>query len=103
MSDQPMYRWLEQQGEAFGAPGLGPRWTSSVKDAVVTAYAGSSRIWFTCSHGVLNEVYYPTIDHAQVRDMEFLLTDGRRLRTKRSATCQRPSRRSIPTRWEYGM
>jgi glucoamylase len=76
MSDQAMYRWLEQQGEAFGAPGLQPRWTSSVKDAVVTAYSGSSRIWFTCSHGIMNEVYYPTIDHAQVRDMEFLVTDG---------------------------
>jgi glucoamylase len=76
MSDQPLYRWLEQQGEAFGGPGLPPRWTSSVKDTVVTAYAGSSRIWFTCSHGILNEIYYPTIDHAQIRDMEFLVTDG---------------------------
>jgi glucoamylase len=76
MSEQPLYRWLEQQGEAFGAPGMAPRWTSSVKDAVGTAYAASSRIWFTCSHGVLNEVYHPTIDRAQVRDMEFLVTDG---------------------------
>jgi len=25
---------------------------------------------------VLNEVYHPTIDRAQVRDMEFLVTDG---------------------------
>ena len=76
MSDQPLYRWLEQQGEAFGAPGLEPRWTSSVKDAVGTAYSASSRIWFTCSHGILNEIYHPTIDRAQVRDMEFLITDG---------------------------
>jgi glucoamylase len=76
MSDQSLYRWLDQQGEAFGAPGSEPRWTSSVKDAVGTAYAASSRIWFTCSHGVLNEIYHPTIDRAQVRDMEFLLTDG---------------------------
>ncbi len=76
MSNQPLYRWLEQQGEAFGAPGMKPRWTSSVKDAVGTAYAASSRIWFTCSHGILNEVYHPTIDRAQVRDMEFLITDG---------------------------
>jgi glucoamylase len=43
---------------------------------VCTAYAGSSRIWFTCSHGILNEIYHPTIDRAQVRDMEFLITDG---------------------------
>jgi glucoamylase len=76
MSEKPLYRWLDQQGEAFGAPGSEPRWTSSVKDAVCTAYAASSRIWFTCSHGVLNEVYHPTIDRAQVRDMEFLVTDG---------------------------
>jgi glucoamylase len=76
MSDQPLYRWLEQQGEAFGAPGLEPRWTSSVKDAVGTAYSASSRVWFTCSHGVLNEIYHPTIDKPQVRDMEFLVTDG---------------------------
>src|SRR5208283_4265773 len=76
MSDQTLYRWLEQQGEAFGSPGLTPRWTSSVKDAIGTAYSASSRIWFTCSHGILNEIYHPTIDRAQVRDMEFLITDG---------------------------
>jgi glucoamylase len=76
MSDQPLYRWLDQQGEAFGTPGLEPRWTSSLKDAVVTAYAGSSRIWVTCSHGILNEVYSPTIDRPQIRDMGFLITDG---------------------------
>lgn len=76
MNAQPLYRWLEQQGEAFGAPGLAPRWTSSVKDAVGTAYSASSRVWFTCSHGIVNEIYHPTIDHPQVRDMEFLVTDG---------------------------
>ena len=70
------YRWLEGQGEAFGAPGLEPRWTSSAKDAVATAYAVSSRIWFTVSHGILNEIYCPTIDRPQIRDMEFLITDG---------------------------
>jgi len=76
MTDQPLYRWLEQEGEAFGAPGLEPRWTSSVKDAVGTAYSASSRIWFTASHGILNEIYHPTIDRPQVRDMEFIVTDG---------------------------
>jgi glucoamylase len=76
MSEESQYRWLEQQGEAFGNPGTEPHWTSSMKDAVGTAYSASSRIWFTCSHGVLNEVYHPTIDRPQVRDMEFLVTDG---------------------------
>ena len=32
------YRWLDDDGAAFGAPGLEPRWTSSKKDAVSTAY-----------------------------------------------------------------
>jgi len=87
------YRWLEQQGEAFGNPGMEPRWTSSVKDAVGTAYAASSRIWFTCSHGVLNEVYHPTIDRAQVRDMEFLVTDGE--------TFVHEEKRDLLTTFEY--
>ena len=70
------YRWLDDDGPAFGAPGLEPRWTSSRKDAVSTAYAASSRVWFTLSHGILNEIYYPTIDRPQTRDMELLFTDG---------------------------
>ncbi len=93
MSDQQQYRWLALQGEAFGAPGMEPRWTSSLKDAVGTAYAASSRIWFTCSHGVLNEVYHPTIDRAQVRDMEFLITDGE--------TFVHEEKRDLTTAFEY--
>jgi glucoamylase len=69
------YRWLDDDGPAFGGPGLEPRWTSSRKDAVATAYAASSRLWFTLSHGTLNEMYYPTIDRPQIRDMELLFTD----------------------------
>jgi glucoamylase len=77
MSDKPSgYRWIEAQGQAFGAPGAEPRWTSSRKDAVGMAYSAASRIWYTISHGILNEIYYPTIDRPQTRDMEFLLTDG---------------------------
>jgi glucoamylase len=72
----PQYKWLDGQGPAFGGPGLEPRWTSSAKDAVGTAYAASSRVWYTISHGILNEIYYPTIDRPQIRDMQFLITDG---------------------------
>lgn len=61
---------------AFGRPGIPPGWTSSEKDGVGTAYSAASRVWFTLSHGILNEIYYPTIDRPQVRDMEFLITDG---------------------------
>ncbi len=74
--DKLNYRWLDDDGAAPGAPGLEPRWTSSKKDTVSTAYAASSKIWFTLSHGTLNEIYYPTIDRPQTRDMELLFSDG---------------------------
>ena len=77
MSDLAVaYKWLDDQGAAFGAPGVEPRWTSSKKDTVATAYAASSRVWFTVSHGTLNEIYFPTIDRPQTRDMELLFSDG---------------------------
>ncbi len=63
-------------GMAFGHPGIAPRWTSSSKEGVGTAYSTASRVWFTLSHGILNEIYYPTIDRPQIRDMELLITDG---------------------------
>jgi glucoamylase len=62
--------------EAFGHPGMPPRWTRSQKEGVGTAYNTASRIWFTLSHGILNEVYFPTVDFPQIRDMEYLISDG---------------------------
>jgi glucoamylase len=61
---------------AFGGPGIEPRWTRSDKDGVGTAYSALSRVWFTVSKGILNEVYYPTIDQPQIRDLQYLITDG---------------------------
>jgi glucoamylase len=61
---------------AFGHPGIPPRWTRSAKDAVATAYSGSSPVWFTVARGILSEVYYPTVDRPQVRDLQYLVTDG---------------------------
>ena len=71
-----LYKWLPDQGAATGGPGIAPRWTSSKKDSVCTAYSAASRVWFTISHGTLNEIYFPTIDRPQTRDMELLFTDG---------------------------
>ena len=49
---------------APGAPGIAARWTSSAKSGVGTALTARSQVWFTLSHGILNEIYYPRIDHA---------------------------------------
>ena len=63
-------------GQAFGAPGIEPRWTSSAKEGVGTAYHTSCRLWFTLSHGIVNEIYYPHVDQPNTRDFQFLITDG---------------------------
>jgi glucoamylase len=64
------------ENTAPGWPGIEPRWTSSAKEGVGTSASYQSRVWFTISHGILNEVYYPRIDQANIRDMEFLVADG---------------------------
>jgi glucoamylase len=61
---------------APGGPGIEPRWTRGAKAAVGTAYSTSSRVWYTLDGGCITEVYYPTIDSPQIRDLQFLLTDG---------------------------
>jgi len=67
---------LSGKNPAPGAPGIEPRWTAGAKDAVGTAYAVSSRVWYTLANGVNTEVYYPTIDMPQVRDLQYLVSDG---------------------------
>ncbi len=64
-------------GPAPGSPGIPARWTSSAKSAVGTGLTAASRVWFTLSHGILNEVYYPRIDEACTRDFGLIVTDGR--------------------------
>jgi len=61
---------------APGWPGIPPRWTSSAKSGVGTALGESGRLWFTVSHGILNEVYYPRVDQACTRDFGLVVTDG---------------------------
>jgi glucoamylase len=64
------------QAHAPGSPGIPARWTSSAKSGVGTALGAGSRVWFTLSHGILNEVYYPRVDSACTRDLGLIVTDG---------------------------
>jgi glucoamylase len=63
--------------QAPGHPGIPARWTSSAKSGVGTAPAVVSRVWFTLSHGILDEIYYPRVDYACTRDFGLIVTDGR--------------------------
>lgn len=68
------------KGEAFGTPGLPGNWASARKVQVGTSYEGEnsakSPLWFTLAEGTLTEVYYPTIDQAQIKDSQLLISDG---------------------------
>ncbi len=62
---------------AFGKPGVKPYWTRGDKDGVGTAQGLSSRLWFTLSQGVVTEVYYPTIDAPQIRELQYVIGDSK--------------------------
>ncbi|MBE0557083.1 MAG: glucan 1,4-alpha-glucosidase, partial [Proteobacteria bacterium] len=68
-----MTAWIH----APGWPGIPARWTSSAKSGVGTSLSPASRVWFTISHGILNEIYYPSVDQACTRDFGLIVTDGR--------------------------
>ena len=72
---------------AFGHPGVAPTWTSSAKD-MVGCTLGPARVWFTIGQGILNEVYFPRADIPQIRDLGFIVADGRGfwVEVKRQAT-----------------
>ena len=61
---------------APNGPGISARWTSSAKTGLGTALSNQSRVWFTLSHGIFNEIYYPRIEQACIRDMGLIVTDG---------------------------
>src|ERR1700677_673398 len=67
---------MNKNSIAFGAPGIEPSWTSSAKDGIGTAYHSISCVWFTLSHGIVNEIYFPHVDSPNTRDLQFLITDG---------------------------
>jgi glucoamylase len=65
-----------QAKQAPGGPGLSPTWSSSAKE-MVGCSLGCSRLWFTIGGGIVNEVYYPRVDTPQIRDLGFIVADGR--------------------------
>jgi glucoamylase len=84
---------------APGWPGIPPRWTSSAKTGVGTALNQHSKVWFTLSHGILNEVYFPRVDQACTRDMGFIVTDAREFFSEEKRHCtfeNRPCEPGVP-------
>ena len=42
-----------------------------------SATAPISRVWFTVAQGVASEIYWPTLDRKQIRDIQYLVSDGK--------------------------
>ena len=78
------------EGERYapGWPGIPPRWTSSAKTGVGTALNLHSRVWFTISHGILNEIYFPRVDQACTRDLGLMVTDGKGFFSEEKRKCK---------------
>jgi glucoamylase len=62
--------------EAPGAPGASANWTTGNKQGLGTSVGRDSKVWYTLADGALSEVYYPSGDTANVRSLEFAVTDG---------------------------
>ena len=64
-------------GVAPGAPGATALWTAGNKDGFGTSTTPASKVWYTLQGGELTEVYYPDLGTPAVRDLQFVVTDGR--------------------------
>jgi glucoamylase len=61
---------------APGAPGKDAQWAGAGKKAVGTSNTLESKVWFTLGDGGMTEVYYPTVDVANTRMLEFVVVSG---------------------------
>jgi glucoamylase len=64
-------------GVAPGAPGARALWTAGNKDGFGTSTTLASKVWYTLNSGELTEVYYPDLSTPAVRDLQFVVTDGK--------------------------
>ena len=62
---------------APGAPGDPAVWTPADKDGFGTSKTTTSKVWYTLNDGELTEVYYPNLGTPSVRDLQFVVSDGK--------------------------
>src|SRR3954447_19676924 len=62
---------------APGAPGQKTVWAEADKDGFGTTTTTRSKVWHTLDDGILTEVYYPNLGTPSVRDLQFIVSDGR--------------------------
>jgi glucoamylase len=76
----------DKQEQVTGWPGIPAKWTTSAKSGVGAALNAASRVWFTLSHGIFNEIYFTRVDQACTRDLGLIVADGREFFSEESGT-----------------
>jgi glucan 1,4-alpha-glucosidase len=62
--------------DAPGSPGAAATWTTGDKEGLGTSVTSTSKVWYTLTGGTMSEVYYPSGDTPNVRELQFAVTDG---------------------------
>jgi hypothetical protein len=78
------------------APETGARWAPSAKNDIGTTPPKKSPVWFTVSHGILNEIYFPRIDSACTRDLGFVVAGPDGYFSEEKRDCVHVTNSSIP-------
>jgi glucoamylase len=81
-----------RDGLAPGKPGKDAQWPSAGKEAVGTSNTEQSKVWFTLRGGVLDEVYYPTVDVANAQSLQLVVVHwqgGEKIQTEERDTVSR--------------
>src|ERR1043165_1549405 len=74
---------------APGAPGHDAQWTNAGKGGGGTSNTLESKVWFTLRDGLMTEVYYPTVDAANVQTLQLIIVDGTKVETESEDTTHR--------------
>jgi glucoamylase len=83
-------------GQAPGAPGERHTWAPADKHGFGSSADGRSRVWFTLRSAELSEVYYPDLSTPSLRDLEFVVTDGRSFTDRETGEGVTSSVRAVP-------
>ena len=72
----------EPTGKDLAPKGADADWLPANKTGFGTSYTTTSNVWFTLQNGRLSEVYYPRVDTPSVRNLDFIVTDGKTFATR---------------------
>ena len=81
---------------APGAPGERHTWASADKHGFGTSTTRGSEVWFTLRSAELSEIYYPDLSTPSFRDLEFVVTDGKRFLDRETGPGVRSEVRPVP-------